>query len=159
MSKTRRAYIIAGRVVAPVFFLGLIAYSWITKRKRSRVLVIDDYDRVLLVRGIISSGKWTLPGGGMKRNESGVQSARRELREEVGLDLPESAFEDYGVLQRPEVDIPYTALLYRVRVKKSDTHIVIDRHEIRDAAWFDRTFLPEQIAQEARAAILRISGL
>ena len=49
----------------------------------------DETGRVLLTRfvspGNPDSGKWTMPGGGMKWGESPEQTAHRELAEETGL--------------------------------------------------------------------------
>jgi ADP-ribose pyrophosphatase YjhB (NUDIX family) len=49
--------------------------------------VVLSGDRVLLVRrgGQPSSGKWSLPGGGLELGETTVQGIERELAEECGL--------------------------------------------------------------------------
>ncbi len=49
--------------------------------------VVLSRDRVLLVRrgGQPSSGKWSLPGGGLELGETTVEGIQRELTEECGL--------------------------------------------------------------------------
>jgi 8-oxo-dGTP pyrophosphatase MutT (NUDIX family) len=37
------------------------------------------------------SGQWALPGGRLEPGEAAAEAARREIREEVGLDLPPQA--------------------------------------------------------------------
>ena len=50
-----------------------------------RIMLIQD-GRVLLVHHTYIDG-WFMPGGGVKRNETLDQAARREAREEVGAEL------------------------------------------------------------------------
>ena len=60
------------------------------RRSSARVLVIDSEQRVLLLRGADPARPqfpiWHAPGGGIDPGETAERAARRELREEVGLD-------------------------------------------------------------------------
>ncbi len=150
----RKGYIIAGRIVAPLFFVGLVVYSFITKRQRVRVLVTDKDHRILLVRGVISSGDWTLPGGGLERGESAVDAAQREVFEEVGIKLTKSSLKYLRTLKSPEIKISYTAPLYCASITKAEaSSIKIDQYEIRDAQWFTRSNLPANLSNEAAVAL------
>lgn len=55
-------------------------------RQVVRVLLLDEGDRVLLVRFRDGARTWwCTPGGGVELGESDEQTAIRELREEIGL--------------------------------------------------------------------------
>ncbi|MFC0464218.1 NUDIX hydrolase [Kineococcus gynurae] len=78
-------------------------------RDASRVVVLDDAGRVLLVRGgdPTRPGEqwWFTVGGGREAGEDGRRAARRELREEAGIDAAEDAFE--GPVWRRVADFPF----------------------------------------------------
>ena len=55
-------------------------------REAARAVVLDEADRILLVRFEFPAGtRWALPGGGLEPGETYEQALRRELTEEVGL--------------------------------------------------------------------------
>ena len=61
-----------------------------------RALVLDADGQVCLVRHSYREG-WYLPGGSVKTGESLVDAMQRELREETGVDLPETPQSVHGV--------------------------------------------------------------
>lgn len=61
-------------------------FGYATPKVDVRAAVIDEQNHILLVREG-SSGLWTLPGGWADLNESPSGNARKEVREESGLEV------------------------------------------------------------------------
>lgn len=61
---------------------------WLVLRgsKRTRVLVASG-SKVLVVKPWLGNGKWSLPGGGIKRTEKAFDSLSREVEEETGIKI------------------------------------------------------------------------
>jgi ADP-ribose pyrophosphatase YjhB (NUDIX family) len=84
-----RFYRLAARLTQPTFTLG-------------NVVAVCRGDEVLLVRQRLRTpSQWGLPGGFQKSHESSADGARRELREEVGLDLPVRPDDQVAQYQQP----------------------------------------------------------
>jgi len=62
---------------------------------RTRVLIIAKGE-VLLVKDVIGSGKWSLPGGGVRHGEAPLDGAIREVYEETGIRLKPAQLTDCG---------------------------------------------------------------
>ncbi len=62
-------------------------------RTRARVLVRFG-DTYLVVRPYFGAGNWQLPGGGIKFGETAIEAAKRELYEEVRIQV--EALQDIG---------------------------------------------------------------
>ncbi len=58
-------------------------------RDAARTLLVDDADRVLLVAHTPGEGRrvWTAPGGGVQTGEDHREAARREVSEEIGIEV------------------------------------------------------------------------
>jgi len=62
------------------------------RRRSARIILLNERRQVLLIKFVVArKGQpftfWATPGGGVKNNETDLDAARRELREELGLDI------------------------------------------------------------------------
>jgi 8-oxo-dGTP pyrophosphatase MutT (NUDIX family) len=116
--------------------------------------VLTDGDRVLLVRHTYGSRQWDLPGGGRRRGEPSLDAARREMREELGLEI--DGWRALGQLRariehhRQTIDVCGAEL--------SSPTLRLDLGEIEVAGWFERDRLPPDTAAFV-APILTGAGL
>ena len=70
-------------------------------------------NQVLLLRrthAIFANGLYSLVGGKVEEGESGLHAIRREVLEEVALDIPESAFQLVHTFHRKGTEGPIVAL-------------------------------------------------
>jgi len=102
-------------------------------RPAARILLVDGAGRVLLMRFTPDDRPplWCTPGGAVDPGESYAQAARRELWEEVGLDMdcgPEVAQRTCEFLTFERVEVIADERYFRVD---------IDRHEVKAGALTD----------------------
>lgn len=80
----KRLWLFTGNVIA---FCGWpVLYFYLRIGKRTRIFLVAD-ESVLVVKGWLGSAKWSLPGGGLHKNEDPAVGACRELYEETGLSI------------------------------------------------------------------------
>ena len=111
--------------------------------------VIERADgRVLLVRHLYRQ-RWGIPGGLLQRRESPSDAARREVREEVGLEVRLIGEAAVNVDAHPRrVDIVFRA--EPVDDAQAD-NVRPSSVEVIDARWFAPTDLPELQFETAQA--------
>jgi 8-oxo-dGTP pyrophosphatase MutT (NUDIX family) len=151
MAPTIRARRLAYRVAAQLlrFLRPLVPIDWGGVK-----CVLTDGDRVLLVRHTYGSRQWDLPGGGRHRGERSIDAARREMHEELGLQIDN--WRELGRLlarterHRQTIDVFGAEL--------SSPTLELDVGEIQVAAWFARDRLPLDTARFV-APILTGAGL
>lgn len=103
----------------------LIPATLIYARLGDRVLMIHRISEGRVGReGDYHEGKWNGLGGKLEPDESALECARRELKEESGLDLPEDRFRALGTLHFPNFKAhkneDWLAFVYVARVEESD---------------------------------------
>lgn len=115
------------------------------ERDAARVLLLDEADRVLLITHVPAPGieVWTAPGGGLRPDEDHEHAARRELREELGLEVPLGpwvwqravtfAFHGVWIHQRER--------WYLARGELDPTEAPLDDVAIEEARWWSLTQL------------------
>ena len=102
-----------------------------------------DADRILLVRHTYGPREWDFPGGGLKRNESPLSAARREIREELGVDI-----DDWVAIGDVLSRFQHTnSTMHCFRADVHEPSLTLDRGEILAARWFALDALPPNLAR------------
>lgn len=103
---------------------------------------------VLLLKHSYGPKVWGLPGGGLKPGEDPQEAARREVREELGVDL--ARIEALGMIEEELSGSPHTAHLFAATC---DQRPKPDAREIIEARFFPSHSLPEPLGRVTRARI------
>lgn len=120
-------------------YAGLRGYWFVTRpHTRGVKCVLRAGDRVLLVRHSYGSRGWDLPGGSVRRGEQPESAARREMREELGVDV-----DSWHRIGRLDVEIDYRHDQIHCFQAELDSPVVeIDKGELTAASWFELSELP-----------------
>ena len=111
--------------------------------------VFDEEGRILLLEHEFRpDSRWGIPGGFLSKSEQPDAALRRELREEVKLEITDVEFLFVRTLPRPrQVEIYFAC--------KAASTPVPSSFEIRKAGWFAIDDLPAQLSQDQREMIKR----
>ena len=111
--------------------------------------VFDDQDRILLLEHEFrANSPWGIPGGFLNKGEQPEQALRRELLEEVALEVTDVQFLFARTLRKPgQVEI-YFACKAASTPKPSS-------FEVRKAEWFDLDDLPSGFFKDQQKLIKR----
>ena len=127
---------------------------WLVRRPHvSGVKCVLTYgDRVLLVRHTYGHGSWDLPGGSIKRGESPETTARREMNEELGVDV-----EKWRAIGRFSGCLDHRRdQLYCFQAELDGGAIEHDRGELAAAEWFARGRLPSDLGRYVRPILAHV---
>lgn len=124
-------------------------------RPAARILLVDGSDRVLLFRFTAPDGRppfWCTPGGAVDPGESYADAARRELREEVGIDRdcgPQIARRVVDFLTIEGVEVTADERYFRIDVDTCEVdpagHTALERRVMQSWRWFT----PDEIGRSA----------
>ena len=111
--------------------------------------VFDNEGRILLLEHEFrADSRWGIPGGFLDTNEQPNEALRRELREEVSLEVNDVELYFARALKRPRQVELYFACTAINRPTPSS-------FEIRKAEWFDIKELPNELSNDQRKIIKR----
>lgn len=116
------------------------------------VIATNHHGEVLLVRHSYGPDIWSLPGGGVGRGEEARAAARREIREELGVEIV--GLEPVSELAETVSGAPHVAHIYSGTLAGEPRP---DRREILEARFFAIDALPQDTGRLAieRVAVFR----
>lgn len=137
-----------------VFFCAWPAfYVYLAARERTRIIVVHE-GKVLATKNWISDSKWSLPGGGMHKNEPIIQGALRELAEETGLTTTPQALRFIGKFQYKAYGLQFDFHAFETEITDiSQLHL--QKHEISRIGWFTPAELLRQEVAPDTATVLK----
>ncbi|KAF2204138.1 hypothetical protein GQ43DRAFT_478455 [Delitschia confertaspora ATCC 74209] len=112
---------------------------------RGAILLNEEMDQAVLVKGWKKGAKWSFPRGKINQNEPNLDCAIREVYEETGYDIREAGLDKSG-REIKYISIPMREQdigLFVFRGVPMDTHFEArTRKEISDIQWYKLSELP-----------------
>ena len=115
-------------------------------------IIFNDRGHVLLLKHRFRAGSgWGLPGGFLERGEQPLDALKRELREEIGMEVDSAKFFHARSFKKPrQVEILF---LCRANGDAKPRTMEVERAE-----WFSIESLPDGLPRDQRLLVERASS-
>ena len=116
-------------------------------------IIFNDQKQVLLLKHRFRAGSgWGLPGGFLERGEQPIEALRRDLREEIGLEVEDvEVFEARSFKKPKQVEV-----LFRARANADVKPLTM---EVERAEWFPLDSIPEGLPRDQRGYVERAAKI
>lgn len=112
-------------------------------------VIVDDEGRVLLLLHRYRPGSgWGIPGGFIQPGEQPEEALRRELREEIGVELEQVELAFVRTLRR----FRQVETIFRARLRGAPR---MQSGEVIEARWFAPSELPRELSDDQRELLAR----
>ena len=110
---------------------------------------------ILLQKSAVGRQEWSLPGGGVDKNENPMQAAIRETVEETGVHLQEQNLVCIGQVRAPVKKrwFMQNLIFYQATLKERRKPSIVRPLEILDVRWFAIQDLPENCSKTVKIAL------
>ena len=112
------------------------------------VILTDFQGDLLLLKHSYGPQDWLLPGGGVDGGEDTADAARREVKEELGLELKKLT--PIGLIEGHISGSPHTTHLFAAVVDKQPRP---DNREVTEARFFPTHSLPQPLGDSTQRAL------
>ncbi len=154
MSRRTQTVLLAGYKRLPETVRNLLIRWGTPSFHVGAICVVERADgHILLVRQSYRRGGWGFPGGLLRRREEPADAARRELREELGIDVELDGLPVVVIdTAMRRVDVVFNA---RLAAESDQPESTDHSPEITDVGWFAPDGLPS-LLPEATAALIQL---